>query len=241
MFCARLLDLGRVDRRGRAPAASPDPRRSASRPLARSTSLSTSAICLKLSAMHLVVRLDLVGNLARELVEHAEASSRSPLPPPDIAWEIFAPSPANSAHLPPSARSSSTSSSRSSPRSSPPSCPRSSSPRRRSCRCPRRPRSSRRPHIPRRASASAARRSTISHSYVHVTALVVVAGSRPAGINPCRQFRAYALEQRDALDVRRVRKHVDGAAAVEPIPVLVAKHGEVGRERRRVARDVDDP
>ena len=48
-------------------------------------------------------------------------------------------------------------------------------------------------------------------------------------------------EQRDALDVRRVREHVDRGAANELVAVLVAQHREIGRERRRVAGDVDDP
>ena len=50
-----------------------------------------------------------------------------------------------------------------------------------------------------------------------------------------------APEQRDALDVRRVREHVDRCAANELVAVLVAQHREIGRERRRVARHVDEP
>src|SRR6185503_21026727 len=47
-------------------------------------------------------------------------------------------------------------------------------------------------------------------------------------------------ERGDALDVRRVREHVDGGAALERVPEVVAEHGEVGGERRRVAGDVDE-
>ena len=49
------------------------------------------------------------------------------------------------------------------------------------------------------------------------------------------------LSSGDGLDVRRVREHVDGPAALELVAVLVAEHLEIRGERRRVARDVDDP
>ena len=48
------------------------------------------------------------------------------------------------------------------------------------------------------------------------------------------------LEQRDALDVRRLREQVDRAHALELVAGLDELRG-VGRERRRVAGDVDDP
>ena len=49
-------------------------------------------------------------------------------------------------------------------------------------------------------------------------------------------------EQGDGLDVRRVREHVDRAAALELVAVLVARAPcRSDGERRRVARDVDDP
>src|SRR6185312_14283570 len=49
-----------------------------------------------------------------------------------------------------------------------------------------------------------------------------------------------ALEQRDALDVVRLGKHVDGAHPLQR-PARLDQFGRVRRERRRVARDVDDP
>ena len=41
--------------------------------------------------------------------------------------------------------------------------------------------------------------------------------------------------------MRRVREHVDGRATLEVVAELVAEHREVRGERRRVARDVDEP
>ena len=48
------------------------------------------------------------------------------------------------------------------------------------------------------------------------------------------------LEQRDRLDVRRVREHVDRTAAQELVAEVVAQHLHIGCEGCRVARDVDD-
>src|SRR5262245_33627980 len=48
------------------------------------------------------------------------------------------------------------------------------------------------------------------------------------------------LEQRERLDVMRVRKHVEHADRTEAIPVLLDEHLGVARERSRVTRDVDD-
>ena len=48
------------------------------------------------------------------------------------------------------------------------------------------------------------------------------------------------LQQRDALDVRRLREHVDRAHALERVAGLDELR-RVRRERRRVAGDVDDP
>ncbi len=53
--------------------------------------------------------------------------------------------------------------------------------------------------------------------------------------------RRTTLEQVDRLDVRRVREHVDGAAANELVAEVLAKRLQVGGERRRIARHVDDP
>ena len=50
-----------------------------------------------------------------------------------------------------------------------------------------------------------------------------------------------AFEERDRLDVRRVREHVDGPGALEPVAPLGAELLDVPGQRRRVARDVDDP
>src|SRR5262249_37918046 len=52
--------------------------------------------------------------------------------------------------------------------------------------------------------------------------------------------RLLTLEQRDALDVRRVREHVDRPRTHEPVAVVVAQPPQVARERGRVARDVHD-
>src|SRR3954453_18469451 len=49
-----------------------------------------------------------------------------------------------------------------------------------------------------------------------------------------------ALEQRNALDVRRVREHVDRADPLQLVAVFVAECLHVRGERRRVARHVDD-
>ena len=68
-------------------------------------------------------------------------------------------------------------------------------------------------------------------------------GSSPAATpNPrCPLLTAGSLlQQRDALDVRRLREHVDRLHAAQPISRL--DHlGGVRRQRRRVAGDVDDP
>ena len=50
-----------------------------------------------------------------------------------------------------------------------------------------------------------------------------------------------ALQQRDALDVRRLREHVDRPHRLELVAAVVHELARVRRERRRVARDVDDP
>ena len=60
----------------------------------------------------------------------------------------------------------------------------------------------------------------------------------PAVAGDAREAHAL-LEQRDALDVRRLREHVDGAHAAQR-PARLDELRRVGRERRRVARDVDD-
>ena len=64
-------------------------------------------------------------------------------------------------------------------------------------------------------------------------------GARRAGRRRRLNVRA-ALEQRDALDVRRLREHVDRADAAERVAGLDELR-RVRRQRRRVARDVDDP
>src|SRR5436190_24198001 len=48
-------------------------------------------------------------------------------------------------------------------------------------------------------------------------------------------------EQRDALDVRGVRKHVDRACGDAAIAGAVHEQARVARERRRIAAHVDDP
>src|SRR4051794_5720397 len=52
--------------------------------------------------------------------------------------------------------------------------------------------------------------------------------------------RLLALEQSDRLDVRGLREHVDRADAAQ-LPAGLDELRGVGRERRRVAGDVDDP
>src|SRR5205814_8784057 len=49
-----------------------------------------------------------------------------------------------------------------------------------------------------------------------------------------------SLEQRNRLDMRRVREHVDRPHATELVPVVVAQPLRVTGERRRIARDVHD-
>src|SRR5580765_2727110 len=49
-----------------------------------------------------------------------------------------------------------------------------------------------------------------------------------------------AVQQRDALDVGRLREHVDGPDPTQRVARL-GQLGGIGRERRRVAGDVDDP
>ena len=73
----------------------------------------------------------------------------------------------------------------------------------------------------------------------------------PSGPAPARQSASSASlcpsrtsqrrQQRDALDVRRVREHVHRGHLPERVAVLADQHLEVARERRRVARDVDEP
>ena len=53
--------------------------------------------------------------------------------------------------------------------------------------------------------------------------------------------RTGALEQRDALDVRRVREHVHRCHAPQLVAVLLAERLHVAGERGRVAGDVDEP
>src|SRR5216684_6990676 len=48
------------------------------------------------------------------------------------------------------------------------------------------------------------------------------------------------LEQRHALDVMRLGEHVDGPDPAQ-LPSRLDQFGRVGRERRGVARHVDDP
>ena len=57
-------------------------------------------------------------------------------------------------------------------------------------------------------------------------------------VKGCRP--ALTPEQRDRLDVRGVREHVDDAGGREPVTAFVHEHGGVARERRRRARDIDD-
>ena len=59
--------------------------------------------------------------------------------------------------------------------------------------------------------------------------------------NSRRSAGASAREHRDRLDVRGVREHVDDARRGQRVPVVVDQHRGVARERRRVARHVDDP
>ena len=63
---------------------------------------------------------------------------------------------------------------------------------------------------------------------------------RRAGAARRAQAWLGALEQRDALDVRRLREHVHGADAHEPVAGLDHLR-RVRRQRGRVAGDVDDP
>ena len=82
--------------------------------------------------------------------------------------------------------------------------------------------------------------------------LTRVAGSTAAVGAPCRSPRSFrksqprsriarsALEQRDRLDVRGVREHVDHAGRRQRVAAVVDQHRRVARERGRVARDVDD-
>ena len=72
--------------------------------------------------------------------------------------------------------------------------------------------------------------------------------SRPAGTASPQATQSQLLKRRGqtrsssatALDVRRVREHVDRPRAHEPVAVLLAQPLGVAGERRRVARDVDD-
>src|SRR5918997_2119474 len=48
------------------------------------------------------------------------------------------------------------------------------------------------------------------------------------------------FEQRDRLDVRRVRKHADGPRAPQLVAPVLGELLDVPRQRRRVAGDVDD-
>src|SRR5688500_181620 len=50
-----------------------------------------------------------------------------------------------------------------------------------------------------------------------------------------------ALEQSDAFDVRGVREHVDHAGRREAQAFGVHEDASVARERRRIARDVEQP
>ena len=61
--------------------------------------------------------------------------------------------------------------------------------------------------------------------------------SRAGSQRPARSTRSSRLTR---LDVRRVREHVDRAAANELVAEVLAQRLQVGGERRRVARDVDD-
>ena len=62
----------------------------------------------------------------------------------------------------------------------------------------------------------------------------------PVAVPPDSAASGVALEQRHALDVRRLREHVDRAHAAQRVAGL-DELGGVRRERRRVAGDVDDP
>ena len=90
------------------------------------------------------------------------------------------------------------------------------------------------PRCPRSASASSLPNADLLWRDAHAR------GAGRARRRPRRQAER-AIGQRDGLDVRRVREHVDRAAALELVAVLVPQHLEVRGERRRVAGDVDDP
>ena len=65
--------------------------------------------------------------------------------------------------------------------------------------------------------------------------------SRQRGLRAPFSFSsAPAVEDRDALHVRRVREHVDHARGRAAIAGLVHQQAGVARQRRRVAADVDD-